>query len=110
MERIIKTMSINKKSEMFSLDNTLRNILQYLSVQVKLVAVELYFRGIKYRADTPEEAVRLREVLEKSDADTPDRLADGAGLAAQFVRVRHADHSPFSGAEDVEQSWAQPRD
>jgi len=43
-------------------------MVQYLPVIAKLMAVEFHFRGIKYRADTPEEAVRLREVLEKTDA------------------------------------------
>src|SRR5437762_6060709 len=52
----------------FALDNTLRNL--YRTIQLRggtLVAIRFKHRGQQYEADTPEEAIKLREILEKYD-------------------------------------------
>ena len=58
----------------FALDNTLKvlhNTLQVVKGAL-LMAIEFNYRGKKWRADTPEEAVKLREFLEKEDRDAVD--------------------------------------
>lgn len=53
----------------FVLDDTLRFL--YITIRNRrapLVAIEFVHRGKKWRADTPEEAVRLRQQLELADA------------------------------------------
>jgi hypothetical protein len=52
----------------FALDNTLRYL--YIALRKaggKLMAIEFKYKGTTWRADTPEEAVALRNELEKSD-------------------------------------------
>lgn len=52
----------------FALDNTLRYLYIALrKVGCSLVAIEFKYRGTVWRADTPEEAVALRNQLEKAD-------------------------------------------
>ena len=51
-----------------ALDNTLRNLYCTLrKVNCLLMAIEFEHNGKKYRADTPEEAVRLQFELDKHD-------------------------------------------
>ena len=55
------------KDNFFSLDNTLRYIVAYRQVRGgKLMAIKFNYRGQTYIADTPEEAARLRILLEDS--------------------------------------------
>ncbi len=54
------------------LDYSLRNL--YVSIRkagAQLVAVRFIYRGKKWEADTPEEAIRLRHDLEAQDAREP---------------------------------------
>jgi hypothetical protein len=56
------------KQYQFALDNTLRYL--YIALRnagCSLVAIEFKHRGTLWRADTPEEAVALRNQLEKAD-------------------------------------------
>ena len=58
----------------FVLDNTLRYL--YIALRNKranLLAIEFVHRGKKWKADTPEEAIRLRHALEIDDQS--ERLA-----------------------------------
>jgi len=54
------------------LDDSLRNL--YIAIRkvgAQLVAVRFIYRGKKWEADTPEEAIRLRRDLEMVDAREP---------------------------------------
>jgi len=54
------------------LDDSLRNL--YIAIRkvgAQLVAVRFIYRGKKWEADTPEEAIRLRRDLEAQDAREP---------------------------------------
>ncbi len=54
------------------LDDSLRNLYVVLrNVGAQLVAVRFVYRGKKWEADTPEEAIRLRRDLEAQDASEP---------------------------------------
>jgi hypothetical protein len=56
----------------FVLDTSLRQLVPSLRAlrNSELMAVEFKHRGKTYRADTPKEAVELRALLEKQDADS----------------------------------------
>jgi hypothetical protein len=51
-----------------TLDNTLRYLVLSLRKDNPLLAIEFVHRGKKWRADTPEEAMALREKLEAEDS------------------------------------------
>jgi len=93
-----------------SLDNTLRYLYTTLrKVGGELVAIEFKYKGTTWRADTAQEAVALRNELEKSDKVfnpefeamdqlndfwTPDRFMDVVGGIGELqqkllVAVRH---------------------
>jgi hypothetical protein len=62
---------VERQPKIFS-EETLDNTLRYLYITLrkvggKLVAIEFKYKGTTWRADTPEEAVALRNELEKSD-------------------------------------------
>lgn len=62
----------HKRRAEISLDNTLRYL--YYTIQVKggsVLAIRFTYRGTEYVADTPEEAQRLRQLLEDSDYGRP---------------------------------------
>jgi hypothetical protein len=57
-----------KNRSYFVLDNTLRLLYRTLSIRGgTLMAIRFIHRGRRYEADTPEEAVKLREHLEAED-------------------------------------------
>jgi hypothetical protein len=61
-----------KIKQQFVLDDSLRNL--YISIRkvgAQLLAVRFTYRGKRWEADTPEEAIRLRRELEAQDAAEP---------------------------------------
>jgi hypothetical protein len=60
------------KADNLVLDDSLRNLYIVIrKVGAQLVAVRFIYRGKKWEADTPEEAIRLRRDLEAQDANEP---------------------------------------
>jgi hypothetical protein len=97
---------MTKESPFFTLDNTLRYLYCALrNAGCELMAIEFKYKGTVWRADTPEEAVALRNELEKRDKAfipehetmeqsydfwTPDRFVDvvnGIGELQQRLLV-----------------------
>lgn len=61
---------MTKRKSHLALDNTLR--LGYCTVQLRggtVMAIRFKHRGQEYEADTPDEAIRLREILQKYDRE-----------------------------------------
>ncbi len=107
------------KQHHFALDNTLRYLYIALrNTRCPLMAIEFKHRGTIWRADTPEEAIALRNKLEKEDKVyvheheemdrlsafwTPDRFMDvinGVGdLQRRFMVVVYG--NPMITSQDI---------